>query len=162
MKKFNSLFHPALHVTDMERTLDFYQKLGMDKMFTLQLPDGRDWLTYVRVAEGQYLELFNTYPDHPMTPHGAVEQDGGNFFGHFSLLVDDLKYTATEWKKQGIDLVYAPFRPDPIPLGDEFDPHVGADGNKIGWVVDPDGTWIEVMEELDISWQKQFEEKNPF
>ena len=52
MKKFNSLFHLALHVTDMERTLDFYQKLGMDKMFTLQLPDGRDWLTYVRVAEG--------------------------------------------------------------------------------------------------------------
>lgn len=161
-KKFNSLFHLALHVTDMKKTVDFYKKVGCDEMFTLKLPDGRDWLTYMRVAPGQYLELFNTYEDHPMTPHGKVEQSDSNFFGHFSFLVPSLKYTAQQWKKEGIDLVYAPFKPEPIPVDDNFDPHVGADGNAIGWIVDPDGTWIEVMEELDESWQKKFEETHPF
>ena len=68
MREFSKLFHLALHVTDMEKSVAFYEKLGCEKVFSLNLPDGRVWLTYVRVTELQYLELFQIYPDHPLTP----------------------------------------------------------------------------------------------
>ena len=45
MREFSKLFHLALHVTDMEKSVAFYEKLGCEKVFSLNLPDGRVWLT---------------------------------------------------------------------------------------------------------------------
>ena len=53
MREFSKLFHLALHVTDMEKSVAFYERLGCEKVFSLNLPDGRVWLTYVRVTELQ-------------------------------------------------------------------------------------------------------------
>ena len=162
MRKYSSLFHLALHVSDMQRSIDYYTRVGADFMFTLKLPDGRDWLTYMRIAKGQYLELFQIYEDHPMTPHGPINLAKNDVFGHLSFSVKDLKEAATEWAKNGIELIYAPFHPmdRPIPL-DNFDARRSVDGCIIGWLVDPDGNKIEVMQQDD-SMQQQFERANPY
>ncbi len=164
MREFSKLFHLALHVTDMEKSVAFYEKLGCEKVFSLNLPDGRVWLTYVRVTELQYLELFQIYPDHPLTPRDHLDHDKDDFFAHLSFLVRDIYKTALEWKKQGVQVVFAPFKPEAIPLEDDsvIRGRYGADRNYICWVSDPDGNWIEVMEERDDSWQKVFEEQHPF
>ena len=164
MREFNKLFHLALHVTDMDKSVEFYEKLGFEKVFSLNLPDGRVWLTYIRVTELQYLELFQIYPDHPMTPRDHISHEKDDFFAHLSGLVSDIYEAARHWAAKGIDIVYAPFKPEAIPLDDDsvIRGRFGADRNYIGWVVDPDGNWIEVMEEREDSWQKVFEENNPF
>lgn len=164
MREFNKLFHLSLHVADMSKSVEFYEKLGFEKVFSLNLPDGRVWLTYIRVTELQYLELFQIYPDHPMTPRDHISHEKDDFFGHLSVLVPDIYETAKRWAAKGIDIVYAPFKPEAIPLDNDsvIRGRFGADRNYIGWVVDPDGNWIEVMEEREDSWQKAFEEKNPF
>ena len=164
MREFNKLFHLALHVTDMDKSVEFYEKLGFEKVFSLNLPDGRVWLTYIRVTELQYLELFQIYPDHPMTPRDHISHEKDDFFAHLSVLVSDIYEAARHWAAKGIDIVYAPFKPEAIPLDDDsvIRGRFGADRNYIGWVVDPDDNWIEVMEEREDSWQKVFEENNPF
>lgn len=163
-KNFNHLFHLALHVTDLERSVAFYNKLGCEKVFSLDFPDGRPWLTYVRLNKLQYLELFQIYPDHPMTPRDHVSHEKDDFFGHLSFLVPDIYKAATDWAEKGVHVVYAPFKPEPMPLEDDsvIRGRVGADRNYICWVNDPDGNWVEIMEELDDSWQKVFEENTPF
>ena len=164
MREFNKLYHLALHTSDMQKSIEFYEKLGFEKLFTLNLPDGRPWLSYVRVAKLQYLELFQIYPDHPMTPRDHVSHEKDDFFAHLSVLVPDIYTAAKKWAEKGVHIVYAPFKPEPIPLEDDsvIRGRYGADNTYIGWIVDPDGNWIEVMEEREDALQKVFEEKNPF
>ncbi|MBG0787282.1 MAG: VOC family protein [Anaerolineaceae bacterium] len=164
MREFTRLFHLSLHVNDLQQSIAFYNKLGFEHMFTLKLKDGRDWLAYVRITEGQYLELFPVYEDHPMTPRGPIELKPDDNFGHFSFLVPDIYAAACDWAKKGVHVVYAPFKPERIPLEDDsvIRGFVGADRNHICWIQDPDGNWIEIMEELEDSWQKVFEEAHPF
>lgn len=164
MREFSQLFHLALHVTDMDKSVAYYEKLGFEKVFSLNLPDGRVWLTYIRISELQYLELFQIYPDHPLTPRDGISHEPDDFFGHLSFLVPDIYKAACDWAKQGIHVVYAPFKPENIPLEDDsvIRGRLGADKNYICWLCDPDGNWIEVMEETEESWQKVFEQNHPF
>lgn len=164
MREFTKLFHLALHVADMQKAVELYENMGFEKVFDLPLPDGRIWLTYIRVSELQYLELFQIYPDNPMTPRDHVSHEADDFFAHLSVLVPDIYETAKHWAAKGIHVVYAPFKPEAIPLEDDsiIRGRYGADKNYICWVVDPDGNWIEVMEEREDSLQKLFEENNPF
>ena len=81
--------------------------------------------------------------------------------GHLALQVFSLKAAALEWAKRGIRLLYDPrSASSEIPL-DDFKPSVGADGCLIGWLVDPDGNKIEVMEQPGETLQQQFEKKHP-
>lgn len=163
MKKFKNLSNLALHVTDLQRSLEFYKKLGCEHVFTYKLPDGRDERACLRVCEGQYLEMFQIYEDHPTMPRTGISHKPNDSFAHFSFLVPDMYHTASEWGKQGIRVVYAPFKPDPYPLEkDEFKPFTAVDRNKVVWLEDPDGNWIEIIEQLEDSWQKVFEGKNPY
>lgn len=74
MSLIKNLFHIALQVDDFDASIAFYRdKLGFDEMFGLKVGDFRDildihdsdknndakWLTYIRVAPEEYLEVFN-------------------------------------------------------------------------------------------------------
>ena len=61
---YTALGHVALRCRDYQKMLDFYvKKLGCEELFHLDNDDGSLWLTYVRTAKGQFVELFpEDYP----------------------------------------------------------------------------------------------------
>ncbi len=121
------LGHLALRVKDMERSLDFYcDKLGLQRAFNLDSPSGEPWIVYIKVAEGQFIELFYGGTRQPET----TQSDIG--FNHLCLEVDDLHATAAHLKQQGVEL--------------DVEPKKGMDHNWQCWVRDPDGNRIEFMQ----------------
>ncbi len=129
MAAFNSLGHIAFRVNDLDKTLDFYGKLGFPEFLRLTQEDGRPWIVYIRVTDQLYLELF---------PGG----DGGRATGpehtgvhHLCLTTDDIEAAAAHLQSVGIPAT-APLVPT----------RRGVDGNRGMWVTDPDGNRIEIME----------------
>ncbi len=74
MAVVKNFFHASLQANDYEAALDFYcNKLGFEQLFELNIGqfkdmlqlgehdenDGTPWLTYLRVAPDQYIEMFN-------------------------------------------------------------------------------------------------------
>ena len=129
MAAFNSLGHVAFRVNDLQRSLDFYGKLGFPEFLRLTEEDGSPWIAYLKITDELYLELF---------PGG----DGGKAAGpehtgvhHLCLTTDDIEATAAHLSKVG------------VPLTSPLDPNKrGVDGNRGMWVTDPDGNRIEIME----------------
>jgi lactoylglutathione lyase len=53
------LGHVAYKVTDIDRSIEFYcKKLGLKEAFRLNHENGELMLVYLKVAEGQFIELF--------------------------------------------------------------------------------------------------------
>jgi len=126
---FNSLGHVAFRVNDLQRSLDFYSKLGFPEFLRLTQTDGKPWIAYLKVTDELYLELF---------PGG----DGGKATGpehtgvhHLCLTSEDIEATAAHLASVGIPLT-SPLNPAKR----------GVDGNRGMWITDPDGNRIEIME----------------
>lgn len=132
----DSLGHVAIRVKDVERSLAFYcGKLGLHEMFRLNRDSGELWLVYVRITDDQYLEVF---PDAVGDEAPGVEANGLN---HICLTVQDIEASVRQLEEAGVPL----FRPLKL----------GADGNRQGWVKDPDGNRLELMEMAADSKQAQ-------
>lgn len=117
-----SIGHAAYAVTDMEAALDFYvTRLGLTHAFSLQR-EGKPWIEYLKVCDGQFLELF--YLDKP--------REAGNAYKHLCLVVDDCEQAVAEIAQKGIKIRTPPKR--------------GAALNIQAWIDDPDGNPIEIME----------------
>ena len=133
MAAFNSLGHVAFRVNDLDRSLEFYRKLGFPEFLRLTQEDGRPWIAYVRVTDELYLELF---------PGG----DGGKATGpehtgvhHLCLTTDDIEKTAAHLEAVGIPATAAlvPTRRgvDGNPATSEaVQPSVSYDGKRITFV----------------------------
>jgi len=126
---FNSLGHVAFRVNDLQRSLDFYSKLGFPEFLRLTQTDGKPWIANLKVTDELYLELF---------PGG----DGGKATGpehtgvhHLCLTSEDIEATAAHLASVGIPLT-SPLNPAKR----------GVDGNRGMWITDPDGNRIEIME----------------
>ncbi len=65
MGVFKGFFHLSLFVNDIKASLDYYKKLGLEEMFSID-ENGQPWDIYMRIAKGQYLEL---QPVHSSNPH---------------------------------------------------------------------------------------------
>ena len=160
-RKFTKLFGIVLNVNDLQKSVGFYEKIGCEIVLTQEDHGKQSRKTSMRVADNQFIELIQsigTKEKHVITP--AAD----DHFGHISFLVEDIYDAACKWAKEGIHVVYRPFKPEIIPLEDDsrIREKCGVDRNYICWLKDPDGNWLEIMEELDDSWQKVFEEKKPF
>jgi lactoylglutathione lyase len=166
----NNCMHLGLRVKDYQAALDFYQgALGFEKVFTMHKSDfyqimqasadgsaiekkGDDdevWLTYLRIKDEQYLEIFPV-------PDEEVDQfvDRQSFF-HFSLQVDDIHVAVAKLKERGITVYNLHIdalknHPAPVP----FVPVQALCGSLIAWIKDPDGNLIEVMELTQNSMQR--------
>ena len=163
----NNCMHIGLRVKDYEATMDFYNKgLGFEEVFTFKkeklykmleeagntVPDKSDaddiWLTYLRIKNEQYLELFPV-------PREEVSQFNDQSFFHFSLQVDDINAAVAELRKRGIN-VYS-LHIDAIndnPASEKFVPIKALCNSYIAWLKDPDGNLIELMELTNESLQK--------
>ena len=128
MPLFDGLGHVALKVRDLDASLDFYQKLGFPEMLRLLDKDGSPWISYLRVNDNLYLELF------PGGPEERVPENGHTGLAHLCLTSPDLDATEKGLAALGISLS------QPRKTGR------GVDGNRGMWVEDPDGNRIEIME----------------
>lgn len=121
------LGHLAFHVKDMDASVRFYcEALGLTRAFELQNDKGEPWIVYLKIVEGQFIELFygaEQKPEPVAKPIG---------FSHLCLEVFDIQETAELLKSRGVTL--------------DSEPKQGKDGNWQCWAKDPDGNRIEFMQ----------------
>ena len=129
------LGHVAIRCSNLDESLAFYAKLGLREAFRLSRDDGSPRLVYLRINDGEFLELF---PGGTETPATGRTQLG---YAHACLLVDDIQASYREFVANG------------VPTNGE--PKLGGDGNWQVWITDPDGTRIEVMQIMPDSLQAQ-------
>ena len=123
------LIHTCYRITDPERSVGFYEALGLEKR--RELPIREEAVNYFLGAPGQNgpeLELTYNFE----TPDGGYEIGTG--YGHIALTVDNLEETLRRLKDEhGIEPERPPYT-------------VREGGSLICFVRDPDGYRIELIE----------------
>ena len=124
-----ALLHTMIRVKDVEKSLDFYQKL-----FNMELAEKRRledcWLYFLTDKEsGQQIEL--TYNDE--TPQNGYEIGSG--FGHFAFGVKSMDEFTKKLNENGYSYLY-----------ERFD--LTGKGSMIAFIQDPDGYEIEIIEKV--------------
>lgn len=123
-----SLMHIALYASDMRRSADFYCRvLGGEQVFTVNGDDGEPVMMYIRLAPGQYIEMFPA-------PKGAEPLKTPVGFAHLCLTVPDIQAAAEAVRAAGWPI--------------RVEPKEGKYGNRQLWIRDPDGLDIELMQVL--------------
>jgi lactoylglutathione lyase len=127
------LGHAAFGVQDVEESLAFYRKLGIEEAFRLHRPDGSLMLVYLHIGGDRFLELF---PGGPAPDANRVQS-----FRHVCLLTDDLQGMVDRLREQGVTI--------------ERELVEGLDTNLQAWIRDPDGNAIELMQLSESSPQRR-------
>jgi lactoylglutathione lyase len=125
------LAHSAFRVQNLEKSLAFYELLGLKESFRLTHDDGSVMLVYLHVGADRFLELF---------PGGALENPQNSFM-HICLASDDLVGDVEMLREKGVKI--------------EIEPKMGLDLNMQAWISDPDGNPIELMQLSEVSPQRQ-------
>lgn len=119
--------HIALFVSDIEKSRAFYKDfLGYGEVFSLNKPDGTLSLTFLKINERQYIELF------PQT------EPGTDRLNHISIETDDAEAMRAYLGSKGIKV------PDKVPKG--------RIGNSNFNVKDPDGHTVEIVQYEPAGW----------
>jgi lactoylglutathione lyase len=123
------LIHTCYRVTDPERSIAFYEALGLEKRRELPIRD--EAINYFLGVPGKPVpELELTYN------FGVDSYELGTAYGHIALTVEDLDGTLARLAEQGIE----PERP----------PYTVRDGgSRLCFVRDPDSYRIELIERSD-------------
>ena len=120
------LIHTCYRITDPERSVAFYEALGLEKRRELPIRD--EAVNYFLGVPGQDSpELELTYN------FGVDSYELGTGYGHVALTVDDLDTTLSELVGQGIEPERPPYQ-------------VREGGSRICFVRDPDGYRVEIIE----------------
>ena len=158
MSNFKGLFHVSLHVNSARESIEFYQKVGLEYMFELR--EGGEGAEpggiYMKIAHGQYLEL---QPVHAKTPEGIPDNEGGVHYDrnqtawHFALETEDIGTLIRSLVEQGIEVFTGP---DCTKRVNSIEDAIwGGDGCRIAWIIDPDGTPVELMEQVGQTMQRK-------
>ncbi|MCL5946946.1 MAG: VOC family protein [Chloroflexi bacterium] len=130
----NGIGHVAFRVSNLEAAKRFYcDILGFRHAFDMDR-EGKPWITYIYINNGQFIELFPDDSGEDLTNRGS--------YRHFQLEVDDIVQTITELERRGLPST-------------GVSPRRGRDGNLQYWVTDPDGNRIELMQVEPDSLQRQ-------
>ena len=121
--------HTMIRVKDLEKSLDFYQKL-LNMTFVRKKRLDDCWL-YFLTDEDNTAQIELTYNDE--TPENGYEIGTG--FGHFAFSVESLEQFTEKLHKLGYEYLYEPF-------------DLNGKGTKIAFVTDPDGYEIELIEKV--------------
>ena len=151
--KVTGLGHLAINVRDIDKSLAFYcGALGLEQVFEINMPEdietlypghtatiyaGKPWITYLRVAKGEYIELFRPYPNADPDSAGPVFDNFG--FVHFCLVVDDIYAMVAALKEKGVHI--------------DSEATLGPDQTYQAWIRDPDGNRIELFQYTEESMQ---------
>lgn len=134
----NGYGHTAFKVSDMEKSLEFYEKLfGFKKAFEMRNPEtGGPGTVYVSIGCGQFMELF--HGGKVLVP--VVEDQIG--YAHTCFWVSDIQKMYEKLVETGA--------PIDVPI------KRGRDGNWQCWTHDPDGNRIELVQKVDGSLQDNY------
>jgi lactoylglutathione lyase len=120
------LIHTCYRITDPERSIAFYEALGLERRRELPIRD--DAVNYFLGVPGQpQPELELTYN------FGVDSYELGTGYGHVALTVEDLDGTLERLAAQGIEPERPPYQ-------------VREGGSRICFVRDPDGYRVELIE----------------
>jgi lactoylglutathione lyase len=120
------LVHTCYRITDPERSVAFYEALGLEKRRELPIRD--EAMNYFLGVPGQdspELELTHNF--------GVDSYELGTGYGHVALTVEDLDGTLERLAGQGIEPEREPYT-------------VREGGSRLCFVRDPDGYRIELIE----------------
>jgi lactoylglutathione lyase len=120
------LIHTCYRVTDPERSIAFYEALGLEKRRELPIRD--EAVNYFLGVPGKdvpELELTHNF--------GVDSYELGTGYGHIALTVEDLDATLERLAGQGIEPERPPYQ-------------VREGGSRLCFVRDPDGYRVELIE----------------
>jgi catechol 2,3-dioxygenase-like lactoylglutathione lyase family enzyme len=133
MIMITNLAHVCFTVSDLERSLRFYQDaLGLSPAFDFINADGKRFGVYITLGGRNFIELFTGQPAQPTESQS---------FRHICLEVDDIQAMVYQLKSKGIEV---------------SDPKLGMDHSWQAWITDPDGNKIELHDYTPESWQTPF------
>jgi lactoylglutathione lyase len=120
------LIHTCYRVTDPERSIAFYQALGLEKRRELPIRDEAvNYFLGVPGKDSPELELTHNF--------GVDSYELGTGYGHVAVTVADLDGTLERLAEQGIEPERPPYQ-------------VREGGSRLCFVRDPDGYRIELIE----------------
>jgi lactoylglutathione lyase len=120
------LIHTCYRVTDPERSIAFYEALGLERRRELPIRD--EAVNYFLGVPGQEV------PELELTHNFGVDSyELGTGYGHVALTVDDLDATLERLALQGIEPERPPYQ-------------VREGGSRICFVRDPDQYRVELIE----------------
>jgi lactoylglutathione lyase len=123
-----SLIHTCYRITDIDRSVAFYEALGFQEKRRLPIRDEAINVFMGLPDDGDEARLELTYNIGREEPY-----DLGNGYGHIAITTPDIDETLARLSDQGIE----PERP----------PYTVRDGgNRLTFVRDPDGYRIELIE----------------
>jgi lactoylglutathione lyase len=114
-----------LRVGDLDRSIRFYELLGMKELRRRDVPDGKYTLVFVGYGDGPEVELTYNY--------GEDRYELGTAFGHLAVGVPDIYATCDKVRAGGGKVSR---EPGPVKFGTTV----------IAFVEDPDGYKIELIE----------------
>jgi len=122
----SELIHTCYRITDIDRSVAFYEKLGFEEQTRMPIGDDATNVFMGLPGDGARLELtYNHGQDDPY--------DLGTGYGHIALSVDDLDGLLEELGRDGIEPEKPPYT-------------VRAGGSRLCFVRDPDEYRIELLE----------------
>jgi lactoylglutathione lyase len=123
------LIHTCYRITDPERSVAFYEALGLEKRRELPIRD--EAVNYFLGVPGKpQPELELTYN------FGVDSYELGSAYGHIALTIDDMAGTLVALAEKGIEPERPPYT-------------VREGGSLLCFVRDPDGYRIELIERSD-------------
>jgi catechol 2,3-dioxygenase-like lactoylglutathione lyase family enzyme len=141
MAQIKKITHCSFYCNDFEKTLAFYRDiLELPLIFTLRNEDGSVWLSYLEVAPGEFIELFNE------TYQGKNEWKPKGHH-HTCLLVEDIQEAARTLESKGVLLTAGP-----AAIGNYFRTPYKIEGKRgqcnswAFYIQDPEGNEIEFMQ----------------
>jgi lactoylglutathione lyase len=123
------LIHTCYRITDPERSIAFYESLGLEKRRELPIRD--EAVNYFLGVPGKpqpELELTHNF--------GVDSYELGTAYGHIALTIEDLAGTLDALAEKGIEPERPPYS-------------VREGGSLLCFVRDPDGYRIELIERSD-------------
>ena len=123
----SQLLHTCYRIGDIDRSVDFYSKLGFEEVGRLPIRD-------------EAINVFMSLPDDGPEPKleltynfGVDSYELGTAYGHIAIAAPDLDATLARLKEQGIEPEREPYR-------------VRDGGSLLCFVRDPDSYRIELID----------------
>jgi len=121
-----ALIHTCYRIADIDRSVDFYRRLGFEELGRMPIRDEATNVFMGLPGDGARLEL--TYN------HGQDEPyDLGTGYNHIAVALEDLDGALAGLAEQGIEPEKPPYT-------------VSEGGSRLCFVRDPDGYRIEIIE----------------
>jgi lactoylglutathione lyase len=122
-----SLLHTCYRITDVDRSVAFYEALGFEERRRAPIRD-------------EAINVFMSLPDDGSEPRleltynfGVDSYDLGTAYGHIAISTEDMDGTLARLKEQGIEPERPPYT-------------IREGGNRLCFVRDPDNYRIEIIE----------------